>query len=110
LEVVAPNALGAPVANAAKPPEVGDGVGAALVADPNGGLPKADVPKADCPNPDCPNALFPKLESGVTPNPLFPNVEVGVVADPNAEVVAGALLPNADVVDAPPNVLNGLFC
>jgi hypothetical protein len=109
LEVTAPKAFGAPVANAAKPPEVGAGVCAVLVADPKAGLLKADVPKLDCPNPDCPNVLFPKLESDVTPNPLFPNAEVGVT-DPNAEVVDGALPPNADVVDAPPNALNGLFC
>jgi len=110
LEPVPPNALGAPVANAAKPPEgvtVAEGVVAAV---PKLDLPNVDVPKLDCPNPDCPNPLFPKPESGLTSNPPFPNAEVGAVADPNADVVAGAAPPNADAVDAPPNAPNGLFC
>lgn len=105
MEAVAPNALGAPAANAAKPPDAGADAGGTAVV-PKLGFPKANAPKLGCVKPDCPNPLFPSSELGAAVE-LNAEVLVGA-ALLNAEPLAGTLL-NADALDPPPNALNGLF-
>jgi hypothetical protein len=116
LETVALKALGAPAANAAKPPEVGADAGG-TAAGTKLGFPKAGAPKVGCANPDCPNPLFPNAELGAAVE--LKAEALGGAALLNAEVLAGAALlkaevlvalPNADAVDPPLNALNGLFC